>query len=228
MCGRYALSADAQSVQEEFRLDELPELAPRYNIAPSQPVPIITAESPHELMQVKWGLVPSWAKDEKIGYKMINARAETADTKPSFRAAFKRRRCIIPTSGFYEWVKTDDGKQPYFIYVPGKSVVGFAGLYEIWNSPEGSELWTCTILTGEPNETVRPLHHRMAVLLDEDQYEPWLHHETDAETLKQMLATPFPSERMDAYPVSKAVNSPKTDHPRLIERDNPPVQNELL
>jgi putative SOS response-associated peptidase YedK len=227
MCGRFVLTSDAQTVQQEFNLDSLPQLAPRFNIAPSQPVAIVTNDAPKELSIVQWGLIPSWSKDPKIGYKMINARSESVHEKPSFRTPFKYRRCLIPTSGFYEWVKTDDGKQPYFIHLPEKEVFAFAGLWEIWNSPEGEEVWTCTILTTEANDKISNLHHRMPVILDKDARDIWLDKESETEELKTLFQS-YDSNKMDYYPVSKAVNHVKNDNPTLLDRDEPPQQQSMF
>ncbi|MDQ7027711.1 MAG: SOS response-associated peptidase [Anaerolineae bacterium] len=227
MCGRYVLSAEPQLVQQEFNLSNTPQLAARYNIAPSQPVAIITNQVPDELMIVKWGLVPSWSKDPKIGYKMINSRSETAHEKPSFRAAFKRRRCLIPVSGFYEWTKTDDGKQPHYIHVKDSEVFSFAGLWEIWHSPDGDEMWTATILTTEANEAIEHLHHRMPVILDGENRDIWLDGDSDVGELR-LLMKPYAGDKMAHYPVSKAVNSVRNDNPTLIERDDPPTQQSMF
>lgn len=227
MCGRFVLTSDAQTVQQEFNLDSLPQLAPRYNIAPSQPVAIITNDAPQKLTIVQWGLIPGWSKDPKIGYKMINARSEGVEEKPSFRTPFKYRRCLIPSSGFYEWVKTDDGKQPYFIRLPEKDVFSFAGLWEIWHNPEGDEIWTCTILTTEANDKISKLHHRMPVILDKDLRDIWLDKSSDTGELK-MLLQPYDSDKMDYYPVSKAVNHVNNDDPTLVEREEPPQQQSMF
>ena len=227
MCGRFVLTTDAQVVQQEFNLDSLPQLAPRYNIAPSQPVSIITNDKPSELSIVQWGLIPSWSKDPKIGYKMINDRSETVHEKPSFRTPFKYRRCLIPSSGFYEWVKTDDGKQPYFIHLPEQEVFAFAGLWEIWNSSEGDQVWTCTILTTQANKKISSLHHRMPVILDKEARDIWLDKGSDAEELKTLFQS-YDGNKMDYYPVSKAVNHVKNDNPTLVERDEPPKQQSMF
>lgn len=227
MCGRFVLTANPESIQQEFSLSDTPYIEPRYNIAPSQPIAVITNDKPDEITHVQWGLVPSWSKDVKIGYKMINARSETADSKPSFRTPFKYRRCIIPVSGFYEWIKTEDGKQPYYIQATDRDVYGFAGLWEIWRDPEGSELWTATILTTEANEYIGKYHHRMPVILNQPDYEVWLDKETEVGELR-MLMQSYSGDKMDAYPVSKAVNTPKNDNPTLIERDDPPQQQSMF
>lgn len=227
MCGRYVLSADAETVQQEFNLAELPILASRFNIAPSQPVPVITNESPSELTIVQWGLIPSWAKDPKMAFKMINARSETAHEKPSYRSAFKRRRCLIPTTGFYEWIKTEDGKQPYFIHRNDKEVFAFAGLWEVWRNPEGDEVWTCTVLTTDANEKISHLHHRMPVILEGDARDAWLDDASDSGELRAILQS-FDSNKIDFYPVSKMVNNVRNDNPTLVERHNPPKQQSMF
>ncbi len=227
MCGRYVLSAQPEAVQQEFHLADIPILAPRFNVAPSQPVSIITNAAPSELTIVQWGLLPSWAKDPKMGFKMINARSETAHEKPSYRSAFKYRRCLIPTTGFYEWVKADGGKQPYFIHRTDKDVFSFAGLWEIWNSPQGEEVWTCTILTTDANNKIQHLHHRMPVMLEGDARDAWLDDASNTDELRAILQ-PFDSDKMDYYPVSKSVNNVRNDNPTLLERDEPPQQQSMF
>jgi len=229
MCGRYVLNADGKTIQQIFNLESVPTIEPRYNIAPSQPVMAITNDDPQNATHLQWGLIPSWSKDPKIGYKMINARSETAHEKPSFRAAFKRCRCIIPATGFYEWAKMDDGrKAPHLIYVGDHEVFAFAGLWEIWHSPDGEEIRTCTILTGEPNDKIKPLHHRMAVILHQDDYDTWLSpDELPTQVLMPLLRT-YEAERMDAYEVSTRVNAPKHDGPENIVPVIPPPQQQSL
>lgn len=216
MCGRFALTANPEAIQQAFNLDSVTqELVPRYNIAPSQPIAVITNQNPKQLDFFKWGLIPSWSKDPAIGNKMINARAETAAEKPSFKAAFKRRRCLIPASGFYEWPQTT--KQPMYIHLKGQDVFAFAGLWEQWFSPDGSEILSCTILTTEPNELLSTFHHRMAVILRPEDYATWLTPgEVDPKTLMPLMQ-PYSADRMDAYEVSKAVNSPVNDGYDLIQ-----------
>lgn len=218
MCGRFTLTAHPQVVRDIFNLANVPgELEPRYNVAPTQPVAVITNDDPKTLTFHRWGLVPSWSKDIAIGNKLINARAETAHEKPAFRAAFKRRRCIIPADGFYEWQKTSDGKIPHFIHLKGQPVFGFAGLWEIWNSPEGDELRTCTILTTDANETVSKLHNRMPVILHPDDYAEWLQpDEVKVDSLLHLMR-PYESEAMALYEVSTMVNRPTVDTPELIQ-----------
>lgn len=227
MCGRYVLSATPEQLQQEFNLAELPTIESRYNIAPSQPMAIITNDAPQEVTLVKWGLVPHWSKDPAIGNKMINARSETAAEKPSFRASFKYRRCVIPASGFYEWKKTDNGKIPQYIYLQDEPVFSFAGLWSVWTDPEGGELWTATILTTDANDKMKSLHDRMPVILPRESRELWLDKEADPAAL-QSLMKPYDKGTIEYYPVSKAVNKPANDNPTLIERDVPPQQQSLL
>jgi putative SOS response-associated peptidase YedK len=215
MCGRFTLSLPAAEIAEAFDLEDVPEAPPRYNIAPSQPVATIieTAEKPERQIQLmRWGLIPSWAKDPAIGNKLINARAETVSEKPSFRAAFKRRRCLIPADGFYEWQKLDRGKQPYFFHLNNHKLFAFAGLWESWNDIE-----TVTIVTTEANELLKPVHDRMPVILHPDDYERWLDPQNQNAAELQALLKPFPSERMNAYPVSNKVNRPINDSSELID-----------
>ena len=229
MCGRYVLDADGKAIQQIFNLENEPVVEPHYNIAPSQPVMVITNQDPKHTTHHQWGLIPSWAKDPKIGHKMINARSETAHQKPSFRAAFKRRRCLIPATGFYEWAKMEGGrKAPHLIYVGDHELFAFAGLWEIWQSPQGEEIRTCTILTGEPNAKIKPLHHRMAVILHKDDYDTWLSPDAlPADVLMPLLRT-YEADRMDAYEVSTRVNAPKHDGPENIAPLGPPPQQQSL
>lgn len=215
MCGRYVLTATPEAIQQTFNLDSVPaELPARYNIAPSQPIPVITNKQPDTLTFHKWGLIPSWSKDPAIGNKMINARAETAHEKPSFRSAFARRRCLIPATGFYEWEQKS--KQPYFIHLKNDELFAFAGLWEVWHSPDGSEVHSCTILTGEPNDLVSNFHHRMAIILPREHYEEWLAPEERRAIDLMPLLQPYPAEKMEAYEISKLVNSPSNDTPECI------------
>jgi putative SOS response-associated peptidase YedK len=180
MCGRYAFAPrKTAAVRVTFDLDDssLPLFEDRYNIAPSQPVAIVrqTPTGKRECVFVKWGLIPSWASDPKIGYSLINARSEGVDKKPSFRSAFKQRRCLVVSSGFYEWQKiTTKKKQPYFFQLKGGDVFGFAGLWESWHSPDGSELETCTIITTEANDLVKAVHDGMPVILPKADHAVWL------------------------------------------------------
>jgi putative SOS response-associated peptidase YedK len=221
MCGRFTLTADLDTIQLAFNLETMPSsLAPRYNIAPSQPVVIITNEAPTILSFHTWGLLPSWAKDPSIANKLINARSETAHEKPSFRAAFKRRRCLIPADGFFEWKREGNSKTPQFIHLKGRPVFALAGLWEVWNSPQGDEVRTCTILTTEANDFMKPIHDRMPVILDPADYDEWLAAGDTPPLALHALMRPYDPGKMAAYAVSKQVNSPGNDAPQVIE----PVQ----
>lgn len=218
MCGRFVLTADGSQLQLAFDLNAAPDpLAPRFNIAPSQPIAVITNDNPHDLTYFKWGLVPSWSKDPAMGNKMINARSETAFEKPAFRSAFKRRRCLIPADGFFEWQKREGGKVPMFIHMDDYSVFAFAGLWEVWYSPDGGELRTATILTTSPNELMASIHDRMPVILERKDYEQWLAPgDVKAESLMPLMKS-FDTNRMAAHAVSTYVNSPGNDSPETIE-----------
>jgi putative SOS response-associated peptidase YedK len=218
MCGRFTLHASPQALAELFDLPETPVLAPRYNIAPTQPVGIVRtqgADAQRAWDLVVWGLVPSWAKDPSMGARMINARAETVEEKPAFRAAFRRRRCLVPADGFYEWRKQGKAKQPYYITLQNGRPFAFAGLWEIWMAPDGSRLDSCTILTTVANELMQPIHDRMPVIVAPEDYTLWLGQGSDAtaETLPLLrdLLHPYPAEQMAAMPVSKYVNSPQNE-----------------
>lgn len=222
MCGRFTNEADQKAIEKEFKVGKLNKLSfePRYNIAPTNMIDaVLESKSERILTVLKWGLIPSWAKDDAIGNKLINARAETLSEKPSFKNAFRSRRCIIPASGFYEWAKKGSGaKQPYYFYLKDKDVFGFAGLWEEWLDKESGELVdTCTIITTEANAVLEPVHDRMPVILKPEDYDEWLD-ETEKNTERlQKLLVPFPASKMASHPVSKAVNSPTYDGPELIK-----------
>lgn len=220
MCGRFALVDDGTAVAAQFDLAETPALAPRYNIAPTQPIAAIgrNKENGRGLTHFHWGLVPSWAKDVKMASQLINARAETVAEKPSFRAAFKRRRCLVPMSGFYEWQKqADGGKQPHHIHTTTNGLLAAAGLWERWQDAEGNALLSCTILTTTPNELMQPLHNRMPVFIAPTDYDAWLAEDTAVDEL-QYLLRPYPTENMAAHPISTYVNSPRNEGPACLER----------
>src|SRR5210317_2143755 len=172
MCGRFVLENSPEQLMKVYRLSSLPELSPRYNIAPSQQIAVIRQQNggDRELVFMQWGLIPSWAKDPTVSYKMINARSETAHEKPSFKQAFRSRRCIIPATGFYEWETIGKEKIPHYIHLYGGEIMSLAGLWERWKSPEGEEIKTCTILTTAANSLVRHLHDRMPVILHRDEF----------------------------------------------------------
>ena len=219
MCGRFMLRASQQHLQMLFELDDAPQTAPRYNIAPTQPV-LAVRTNPHggmrEATYLNWGLIPFWAKDPKIGSRMINARSETAAEKPSFRAAYKYRRCIVPADGFYEWKKEGGGKQPYLIGLESGEVFGIAGLWEHWEQ-DGSAVESCTLLTTDANEFMEPLHHRMPVILDRQDYDEWLDPGVQKAGPLLHLMRPFGGAPMRAVAVSKMVNNPRNDEPGCVE-----------
>jgi putative SOS response-associated peptidase YedK len=191
----------------------------RYNIAPTQDIlSIRRAEDAREAVFLTWGLVPSWAKDVSIGAKLINARSETVTEKPSFREAFKKRRCIIPADGFYEWQRTEGRKQPFFFQMKDESPFGFAGLWERWQGVGGEAIESCTILTTEANEVLIPVHGRMPVILHSDDYELWLNEDMLKRELLKDLLRPYPSSEMISHPVSTAINSPHNQGETLIEQ----------
>lgn len=218
MCGRYSLTTPPEAMRRAFKFGgNLPNLPPRYNIAPSQDAPIVRvdANGARQLAMLRWGLVPSWSKDPITTYSTINARAETVATKPAYRAAFKSRRCLVPADGFYEWQKVGPRKQPHRITLKDDSLFAFAGLWEHWE--KGSEaIESFTIIVTEANDLLLPIHDRMPVILDPSDYDSWLEPKTPA-TAAQTLLRPFPSERMRTYPVSTRVNSPRNDDASVME-----------
>ena len=223
MCGRYTLYADPSVLAELFGLFETPVLGPRYNIAPTQPVAVVRiAETGagREWALVQWGLVPSWSKDPTIGARMINARAETVAEKPSYRAAFRRRRCIAPADGFFEWARGEKRKQPMYITVREGRPFGIAALWERWVGPDGSEIESCTLLTTEANELLAPIHERMPVILEPEDYGLWLGDGRDALAKEQEallhLLRPYPAVEMSMVPVSSYVNSAVNEGARCI------------
>jgi putative SOS response-associated peptidase YedK len=219
MCGRFTLVTDTEKLMSRFLLQEIPfDLKPRYNIAPGQPIPAILADGGRRRIgQLRWGLVPSWAQDEKIGYKMINARAETLQEKPAFRRLFERKRCMIPADGFYEWKQMDRGKQPMHITMRDGALFAFAGLFDTWTAPDGQKLHTCTIITTQPNEVVADIHNRMPVILRQEDEDLWLDRDRFDPELLRSLLVPYESGQMRAYPVPAIVGSPKNDVPECIE-----------
>ena len=219
MCGRFTLTVDSRSIEEAFPWLEVPQtLAPRYNIAPTQPIAVIPNDGKNQLDFFIWGLIPSWAKDPKIGSRLINARGETVGEKPSFRAAYKRRRCLILADGFYEWVKVpgEKNKTPHYIQMETQNVFALAGLWEIWNAPDGSVVKTATIITTEPNPMMAKLHNRMPVILSEKDHPFWLDPQEKPNEELAPLIRSYPAEEMMHYPVSTTVNSPANDSKACI------------
>jgi putative SOS response-associated peptidase YedK len=220
MCGRFTLTIDPTALQEAFPWAAIPDdLSPRYNIAPSQPVPVIPNTGENALVMYKWGLIPSWSKDPSIGERMINARAESLAEKPSFRNAYRRRRCLILSDGFYEWKQNPDLKikQPMYIRLKNGSPFAFAGLWEAWQAPDGSEIRSCTIITTSPNSLLQAIHNRMPVILPPGAYQEWLTTEDRPPAQLDYLLVPYPAEEMLAFPVSRLVNKPEYESPELIK-----------
>jgi putative SOS response-associated peptidase YedK len=218
MCGRFTRSTPIPAIAKEFGVSEVScDLGPSYNIAPTQQVAAVIIDGVKQLVPVRWGLVPSWAKDLSVGNRMINARSETITEKASYRNAFKKRRCLVVADGFYEWQKVGDGKRPVFIRLKSGRPFGFAGLYEVWGPPEGDSVTTCTIITTEANELMKPVHDRMPVIIPKEKEDLWLDPEVkDQERLIDLLK-PYPADQMEAYPVSRRVNSPSNNSPDCIK-----------
>ena len=218
MCGRYTLATPVEKLAEAFGVEgALPELSPNYNVAPTQEVAAVLVDNgERRLKMLRWGLIPSWAKDPGVGARMINARSETVPEKPSFRGAFRKRRCLIPADGFYEWQKTSNGKQPFHARMRSGNPFAFAGLWESWRESDGPEIRTCTILTTEPNELMAQVHNRMPVILQPDSYDSWLDSDAGEDPLTALFE-PYPSEAMETYPVSRFVNSPSNNDERCVE-----------
>jgi putative SOS response-associated peptidase YedK len=221
MCGRFTLTVDPAQLEDIFPWAVISaNLTPRYNIAPSQPIAVIPNTKDYRMDLYRWGLIPSWAKDASIGYRMINARAETLNEKPSFRTAIKKRRCLILADGFYEWKPSIDGrsKTPYYIRLSSGDVFAFAGLWDIWVSPNNAPIKSCSIITTQPNELVASIHNRMPVIIPREAHLKWVDpNEINPLSISDLLI-PFPADQMEAYPVSRAVNDPKVDSPSLISR----------
>jgi putative SOS response-associated peptidase YedK len=218
MCGRFTRTQSVETISKEFGLEELPfEPGLSYNVAPAQKVAIIINDGQKRLVMARWGLVPSWAKDISMGNKMINARSETITEKPSYRSAFKKRRCLVVADGFYEWQNVGGEKRPAYIRLKSGKPFGFAGLYELWNSPEGEEVTSCSIITTEANELMKPIHERMPVIMPKNREDEWLNTATEDRALLLGLLKPYPSSEMEAYPVSKRVNSPQNNSADCIK-----------
>ena len=224
MCGRFTLATDASDLQMSLPGFSFPDTLPaRYNITPGQDIPVVANSGENRLEHFRWGLVPSWAKDPKIGNRMINARSETLAEKPSFRTAYRKRRCLILLDGFYEW-RPEPGartKTPMYIHLKSGNPFAFAGLWESWRGEEDDPLLSCTIITTEPNALMEKIHNRMPVILPPESYDRWLAPEDrDAGELGDLLG-PYPESEMTAYPVSTLVNNPRADTPDCIEPAEP-------
>jgi putative SOS response-associated peptidase YedK len=220
VCGRFTLSTAPTAIADHFGLDETPELVARFNVAPGQSIATISLSGEDRgsiLSPRRWGLVPSWAKDEKIGNRLINARAETASEKPSFRAALRRRRCLVPADGFYEWAGTTGSKQPYFIGLEGRAPFAFAGLWERWTDPKGETLESCTLLTTDATEQLSELHDRMPVIVDPVDYRLWMNPDVKEPDLVFPMIHRNLGGALVFYPVSTHVNDVRHDDPRCLE-----------
>jgi putative SOS response-associated peptidase YedK len=216
MCGRFTLTLDPGELKEAFPDLQFPsDFSPRYNIAPSQPVAVVSNAQPDRVAFFTWGLIPSWAKDPTIGSRLINARAETLAEKPSFRTAFSHRRCLILADGFYEWQEIPGSKikQPFFIHLQDRRPFAFAGLWDLWHAPDASLIYSCTIITTQPNALVQPIHNRMPVILPASAYASWLDPGERSPADLNPLLVPYLAEEMRVYPVSRQVNSPAVDSP---------------
>lgn len=224
MCGRASLTKVEKELEKRFNASFYQEdierynPLPNYNVAPTNYLPVITNEDPDHFRPFRWGLVPFWAKDEKIGYKMINARVETLDEKPSFRQALHKRRCLVPFDGFYEWQKTDGSKTPFFIHRKDGGLFSMAGLWEKWHDPKtGKDLYTFTLITLDASPLIGKLHDRMPAMLLPEEEQLWLDKETTAtDALK--LIHPYPDDLLEIYPVSTRVNNVRNNDPSLLER----------
>jgi putative SOS response-associated peptidase YedK len=217
MCGRFYLDARAEELTETLGLSSLPELRPRFNIAPSQPIlAAVATEEGRVGRWFRWGLIPAWAKDAKIGYRTLNARAETVATKPAFRAAFRRRRCLIPASGYFEWRPEASGKQPYGIQPADAPLLVFAGLYEHWPDPQGEGIDSCTILVTDAAPSIAAIHDRMPLCLAPAQFATWLDPAIQDPAPLQALIDAAQAPVLTAYPVTRRMNNPRYDQPDAI------------
>jgi len=215
MCGRYTLTnPDEEEIKRRFDLKKrLPKLSPRFNISPQQEVPVILNESPNEISLLRWGLIPHWAKEEKIGYKMINARAETILEKLSYKGPFRKHRCLVLADSFYEWKKTKEGKKPFRVMMKDDRIFCFAGIWASWKGPD-KEISSFSIITVAPNQLMKSIHDRMPVIIPPEGEKKWLAELSDQEAVKFLKA--YPAEQMKAYEISTLVNSPKNDSSDVI------------
>ena len=220
MCGRFTLTIDPADLRDAFPGLTFPEsMAPRYNVAPSQLVAVVANNGKNAVEFFKWGLVPSWAKDSSIGHRMINARAESLAEKPSFRAAYKRRRCLILADGFYEWraIPGSKAKTPIYIRLKSGEPFAFAGLWEAWHPDQEDAILSCTIITTTPNALMGKIHDRMPVILKPEAYPLWLDPAEQTPDKLGRLLKPYPASHMAVFPVSRLVNDPKNDSPDCIK-----------
>jgi len=212
MCGRFTLTMDLSELQALFPwIDFGIDYKPRYNIAPSQSIAVVPNTEEKKVQLFRWGLIPHWAKDPSIGHKMINARGETVSEKPSFKNAYRKKRCLVLADGFYEWKKEGKGKTPYLIRLKSRKPIMFAGLWEKWHPPDDEPVYSCTIITTEANDLLKSIHHRMPVILSPASYDLWLDNIPQPATRLDELLKPYTDDEMDAFAVSKIVNKPTND-----------------
>ncbi len=216
MCGRYGFTKP-EKLKAQFLTDnELVNFKPRYNIAPSQTLPVIVHENNNHIEMMRWGLIPYWAKDMSVGYKMINARAESVAEKPSYKKSLSMRRCLVPATGFIEWKTTKEGKIPFYFQLKNEDVFAFAGLFDVWHDTEGKEIRSYTIITTDANAIVEPIHERMPVMLTKEKERTWLDPDiTEPERLLPLL-TPFDAEEMKTHAISPEINKPANDYANLL------------
>jgi len=220
MCGRYTLKTPVERLAEKFQFPEIIPLKPRYNIAPSQSVAVVRRfpdDRDRKLAMLRWGLLPLWVKDLSKVQQPINAKAETAAEKPMFRDAFKRRRCLVPADGFYEWKQDGGRKQPVYIRMKDGEPFAIAGLWEHWEGQDGQVIESCTLLTTEPNDVLAPIHNRMPVILDPKDYAQWLDPDLQTADGVKPLLRPYPSDLMTVYSISLRVNNPRNDDSQCLE-----------
>jgi putative SOS response-associated peptidase YedK len=220
VCGRYTLKTPVERLSEKFQFPEVIPLKPRYNISPSQTVAVVRLlpdDTERKLAMLRWGLIPAWAKDPAKARQPINAKSETVAELPTFRVAFRQRRCLIPADGFYEWKQEGGRKQPVYICMKDRKPFAFAGLWERWVGEEDKFIESCTILTTEPNDLLEPIHNRMPVILDPNDYELWLDPDVQEVTRLKPLLRPYAPEQMTYFPVNLRVNNPKHDDPLCLE-----------
>lgn len=217
MCGRFTTILEPDELAEELNLGQVAaDYAPRYNVAPTQPVPFVWDDKTRNVELYHWGLIPPWAKDREIGGRLINARAETIRERPAFKQAFLQRRGLVLATGFYEWKKVGNAKNPFYFQLVSQRAFPFAGLWETWVSPQGEMIHSCTIITCAANDLMAPIHDRMPVILEKKDMEPWLDPRTPPEIASSLLK-PYPADRMEKYPVSQLVNNPRVDLPECIQ-----------
>jgi putative SOS response-associated peptidase YedK len=222
MCGRYTVISAPEALRALFRYAEQPNFPPRYNVAPTQPIAIVRlVEGKRQFALVRWGLLPSWVKDPKTFTLLINARGESAAEKPAFRAAMKRRRCLIPADGFYEWQAAGDRKRPFYVHAKSGAPLALAGLWETWTGPNGEELETAAIVTTTANRTLKPIHERMPVIVPPEGFDLWLDAANVDATTAAALIAPAPDNLLEAYEISTAVNRTANDNPKLLEPVGP-------